>query len=338
MRLPSEGYLTGKNLTGEQIETILNRFLFRSLEPIALHTNLIDLFVAQVLRDSYLDHRRKLSNLPREEFFSKLFEVLVISSRAQKLKRLRSLRLERTLIYQLISFFLKQTSSYIRDEYQHLYHGDTEARYRMHLVERRLGASRTYLTPAIRNVDFWLSQYLAFKNCVIGKFSRFALHKTNAAIKKTRLKVDRKDLYHNMLLNVGRAIDKYDSNEGALAHYVKMWIQNAETNPDFSHELNTAFKISSAQRRKTVRRKDEGEFVVSNLSYSIENLEIEDKSQYPGFESNEELSDLCSILLKIPDAALAFLLYDIPFALSSAELLSQSKDIKQGRTWKQVTL
>jgi hypothetical protein len=323
MQLPSEGYLTNKNLTGEQIETILNRFLFRSLEPIALHTNLIDLFVSQVLRDSFLDHRRKLSNTPREVFFQKLFEVLVISSRAQKLKRLRSLRLERTLIFQLISFFLKQTQTYVQDEYDYLLSGDPEARYRMHLVEHRIGASRTFLAPAVRSVHFWLAQYLAFKDCVIGKFARFALHKTNMAIQRTKLQIERKDLYHNMILNVGRAIDKYDSNEGALAHYVKMWIQNAETNPDFSHELNTAFKISSAQRRKTVRRKDEGEFVISNLSHSIENLEIEDKSQYPGFESNEEISELCTALLKIPDARLAFLLHDIPFSLNADELAAQ---------------
>src|SRR5690606_36939465 len=71
------------------------------------------------------------------------------------------------------------------------------------------------------------------------------------------------------------AIDKYDSNKGALTSYINWWILNAQTCNTSEHEYGIAYVVPQSHRKK-IAEKSTGYL---NHSVSLDDLVNEESSK-----------------------------------------------------------
>jgi hypothetical protein len=102
-----------KNLTGEQIQQILDVFLYKALEPIVLYSTVFDHQVSYILSIVSSNRKRKVSSLDRDVIIDLLCSYLFETEGAEKFELLRKARIQRSFIHMFISRFIQKFSDYM---------------------------------------------------------------------------------------------------------------------------------------------------------------------------------------------------------------------------------
>ena len=114
------------NLTGGQIQEILDGLIYSSLAPLVTTSDVFDIQVVYLLGLTAKNKKRKLSALPREEFINNLCKTLIVEDRETKIKILTVSKIERGFVYNFVVKFLKETEDYMNLYQKYLYAVDTE--------------------------------------------------------------------------------------------------------------------------------------------------------------------------------------------------------------------
>lgn len=266
-----------KNLTGEQIQQVLDLFLYKALEPIILYTDVFDQQIAYILSVVSSNRKRKPSSLERDRIVELLCQYLFTQDRAKKFSILREARLERSFLHVFANRFLNRVTNYLSryDRYMMTDNENDALLLKMELDSDSLinGCENRQAMYAIANVSgSYLKIFYMYRTQVIDKYIKHASSEAKAYITSNGPNFDFNDVRQTILKSIMLAIDKYDSKRGALTTYINWWVLNAKTCNTSEHEYGIAYTVPQSQRKKIA------EHATGYLNHSISLDEITDDS------------------------------------------------------------
>lgn len=307
------------NYSSAQYMEVWDALLYNALDPILKCSNLADIIISDVLHFYTENHRRKVSSLDKEDTFTTIF-LFLVAPQDQKLKRLKAIKLERSILRLIISTFLDKT-----DCYQELHIAGTQYPNRkqpqllMDTIEKSLGYTKEEdLFLAINAVKFWNEQACEFKNQLLEKYTRLIVTNSQSFYDTNNSKMSLDDIIQNIFLFSSKALDKYDPGKGTLTPYIQSWMKHAK-NVSAIQEDGTAFLLPNMKRSE-----------VENVAVSLDDeeaLQVEDES------SNIDLDSIAvqrrvQLLAKVADpTGLGRVALGISEILTKEERLLQSKQV-----------
>lgn len=268
------------NLTGGQIQHVLDYLIYEALRPVVMNSCIFDLQLSHVLIHAAGNKKRKLSALPREEFLSKAANTLSESSGDVKFEYIIGLKLERGFVYNFLVNFINRVANYTTLYLEYMTCTKPEQRVyvdqQLRVVEDDVGFQREHLFPTLQNVSSWLELAYEFRNSIVMQYHKHAIKKAHQYAGMKGENFDVQDLSQNLLAAVTKAIDKYDSSQGALTSYVNFWIMNAQTyaSSEHGHEYGIAYTIPQGHRKTIAGGNSNG---ISNFSVSLDSALEEDE-------------------------------------------------------------
>lgn len=259
------------NLTGGQIESVMDTMLHDCLREIVENTDVFDVQLTYLLNMITSNKKRKPYNAEtRDRAISLLIKALSVP-RDQKMIYIQELKMERNFIY----VFLENVIKRYYTTYVELYRAfvSTQDPIRREAYSKRLNVyvkmfgaeSRSKLFVALCRLNDLLPQFMEYFHSVVADFYRLCSKQTKFYVDTNRGKLyDSKDVRQNFLRNVIVAINKYDSSRGAIVSYTKWWILNAQTCSSSEHEYGIAYTIPQTQRKKLATGED-----TTSLNFSV---------------------------------------------------------------------
>tara|TARA_B100000700_G_scaffold323244_1_gene426581 strand:- start:1166 stop:2197 length:1032 start_codon:yes stop_codon:yes gene_type:complete len=268
--------LADKNLTGEQIQQVLDLFLYKALEPIILNTDAFDVQVSYILALVSANRKRKPSSLPRDRTIELLCCFLVSENREEKFRLLREARLERSFLHAFASRFLREHSTYVSRYHKMLMvSGNTRFQIKHELdMESHLAGckDRQGLYRIVTIGEAYLEKFYESRSKVLDHYVKLSSRQAKIYIKANGSNFDFHDVRQSILKSILLAIDKYDSNKGALTSYINWWVLNAQTCGTSEHEYGIAYTIPQSHRKK-IAEKNTG---FLNYSVSLDDMVTDD--------------------------------------------------------------
>jgi hypothetical protein len=279
----------------------------------------------------FFDHRRKLSAVNKEHLGLLIYQIMVEDDKDRKWELLQKTRLERTIWFYVLKEFHERIKTYLELENTYingLMSGKSEIKLavinkQMYDIERQFGSKRSKLGPAIRWSQEYFDLYIEFKNSVIKKYVRLAYQETSKIVRYSKVLLDRKSVFDNLLLSVSKAIDKFDSSKGTLTGYIQFWFMDAKSNSRFTHEDGRAYDVSTNKRRQISDDYSKGISADTNLSYSIEkymHLRDDKESIEEEMVNHAHEKNFIKIINQVRSTRAVHLVMDIPYILNQDEL------------------
>lgn len=244
------------NLTGGQIQEVLDFFIYESLRPLLKSSDIFDIQLMYLLTNTACNKKRKLSALPREQFFTTACNALITTDPDRKHELVSQAKIERSFVYNFIVNFLKAVESY-KDVYvEFLTSSDFQKRKyfdrQLAVIEKSVSIPRSHLFPLINICTEHLEHMYRFRNRIVGQYLRHAYKQAISFCKQKGENFDFEDVYQNLLAAITKAVDKYDSSKGAITSYINFWILNAQTysNSNHGHEYGIAYTIPQMQKKQ----------------------------------------------------------------------------------------
>lgn len=264
------------NLTGEQIQIILDLFLYKALEPIVVNSTLFDNQVVYLLNLTTGNRKRKISSIERETVIELLASYLVTPNRREKFEIIKSARIERSFIHTFISRFMANNDTFLREyrEFMRMKNArgvadDLDAQ------ARQAGCTdRHAMYKIVSLVPGYLRNFYNYREVIVQHYVKMASKQASAYIESNpSMNYDFMDVRQNILKSVLVGIDKYNSDRGALTGYINWWVLNALTCGTDEHEYGIAYTIPQTQRKKLAT----GSSGEVNFSVSLDRMATDDE-------------------------------------------------------------
>ena len=314
----------GSNLTGGQIQRILDYLLYKALNPLVIHCIIVDNTLPQILINIISDRRRKISTLPFEVAVEKISVAInsLSSDRKKAFTIISELRIERNVWSSLIHKFLEY-----RTYYQGLLIDQTsEDKVRAKELEDAVGC-KSNLFSIFNHVDTFFKYYSTFKSMIISQYI-YKSHQYAHKVDNGEQEISHEDLTQSLLLSVSKGIDKYDSDSGALSSYLGYWMLNTSTSMSSSF-TNTAlaFDVPTSYRQKIAKRKT----IDTNFAESLSLLDIDQAANsVPHLEDTYIETDATNRVLQLIKAADLNGVYRLSNSIT--EFFSREEQILMGLT------
>lgn len=260
-----------KNLTGGQVQEVLDFLIVEALSPIIKNSNIFDAQVCYLLSLITRNRKRKVSALERDELSAMLCNYIASTDCNRKINILTNAKIERGFFYAFVFNFLKEVEGYVETYQTFITERDSAEHDRLLgkliSIEQSVGISRSNLLPTINMCTDFLDLTYSFRNSIISNYIRHAYKHAKAFCANKSRNFDFNDVHQNLLTAVTKAVDKYDSSKGAMTSYINFWILNAMTsNLEHGHEYGIAYTIPHTQRKALA----EGTNTEVNFSVSLE--------------------------------------------------------------------
>lgn len=327
--------MTKENLTGGQIQEIMDSFLYKALEPIVLHSNVFDSQLVYLLTAVIKNKKRRFCALDREDTINVLAQAIVTQDRVKKFELIKALKIERSFIHVFIKRFLET----YRNNFLSIYY-----MYLNDPVKRKLYKTRMmpYVTEvgcaSIQDMFVCLTQpqeplkkFYDYFASVVDQYMKLC-HTQAKHLRDTNSgnTYDYRDVVQNFMRNVVVALNKYDSSKGALTSYIKYWILNSLTCNSSEHEYGIAYTIPQNQKKVMSDNKTSVNFSTS-MDQILSHGEDEDGSLHELLSAetedldeehaiNSELRMLYLFAKRADPHGLARLYLDLPEIFTQAEL------------------
>jgi len=342
------------NLSGGQIQEVLDMLILSSLSPIVHNSKVFDTQIAYILGLVTQNKKRKLSALPREEFICILCQYLATSDTYEKVTLLEMAKIERGFLYNFVVNILKKLDGFMLVYQQSLISINPEESIRLDkrlaVMAREVGIPKDKVFVVYTQCTDYLELAYMFRNSIVNNYVRYAHKHAKIFCASKSNTFDFQDVWHNFLTAITKAIDKYDCSKGALTSYVKWWILNAQTstNSDHGHEYGIAYSIPQLQR-KGLALKDSRHSANYGISLdavmqggNAEELLKDYVTKDSGIEDHiekEEESDITAYLIKKADlkGGLARLYLDVAEYFSEKEMRKMIQVMKRQGTFTENT-
>lgn len=304
-------------LSGGQIDWILNHLLKKAIEPLAKASHFVRRLAGEIICQPFTDGRRRVSAIPKNKANCYLFAAMCSQNPTAQVTHLMSAQVERNLIHSALVNISKVVAQY-RTEVVESAKTINISTF-VQSVNMKLGGTPDNLFYALPESMYWMHEYEKLRNAIILQYENLARATTDSIVRGTVLAIDWDDMYKNMMLGVQRAIDKYSSDKGTLINYVRMWMRDAHTNPQYQHEYGNSFSVSAGERRRITNTINSGNYAVSNLSVEIDEASTSSDDMTPEkmLEDDNIGIKISHMLASMPRASYAFLNMEIPYYLSA---------------------
>ena len=270
-----------KNLTGEQIQKVMDMLLYNALEPMMLYSDIFDAQVSHVLTTVTTNRKRKLSSVPRELLTENLCAVLVRKDRQLKFKTFRECRIERSFIHCFLKKFLDSNHDFLDAYRAFLLNPTRENKTHVDNLAYVNGgcAKRADMYRIMTHARAYLDKFYSFRTSILDNYLRHSSTQAKSYVAaNSHNQLSFSDLKQSILKAMVVALDKYDSSKGALTTYINWWVLNAQT-CSADHEYGVAYTVPQSQRRRLA----EGKSNEINFSVSLDAL------KKPGDEDDRTL-------------------------------------------------
>lgn len=282
-----------KNLTGEQIQHVLDLFLYKALEPIVLYSDAFDAQVSYVLYLVSSNRKRKPSSIPRESLISLLCSFMAENDRRRKFEILREAKLERSFLHIFAKRYLERFNP-VRKEYAKFVKAKPKNRllHKNNLDSEAVRAecySREDLFCIINISNDYLAKFYEYRSLVLDHYIKLASRHAHQYIKSNGSNFEVNEVKQIILRSILLAIDKYDSNKGAFTSYINWWILNAQTSGISEHEYGIAYTIPQSHRKRLAEKTSQ----YKNYSISLDDAGTEEdpKSLHNVIPNSQNLED-----------------------------------------------
>lgn len=332
------------NLSGAQIQYILDFYLYSSLQPIILHSNVFDIQIAHMLFTAICNKKRKISALDKDKFINQTSLALCCTDKSKKFDIIKGLKLERKFVFLFIAGFLKEASSF-NALYQEWLTCSSENEFiidkKLSVIESSLGMNRGNIFVSLLQISENLEMAYTFRNSIVLNYHKLALQEAGKTVKQKGKTYSLTDLSQNILTSIIKAFDKYDSERGALTSYVKSWIQNAQTyeNTTHGHQYGVAYTIPQSQRTKIAQNKSNAVNFAISLDALIQTEDEEnnglheilvgEQSVEQKIVNEDEENVILSLVKKVDNTGIVRLYYNIDETFCKSELNQMRKTMWQ---------
>lgn len=239
-----------KNMTGEQIQKVMDFLLYQALETVMLHSDVFDAQIAIILTLTATNRKRKVSAIEKEELIGLLSTCLVTADRKLKFELFKSCRVERSFIHGFLRNVMIVNRKFLSD-YNAYILGESSMRVHLDNVSYvNLGTSRHAMWRVMTHTQSFLDKFFEFRTQVMENYMRLStMHAKSHINGSPNGQYDFNDLRQSILKAVLVALDKYDSSKGALTTYINWWVLNAQTSSS-EHEYGVAYTVPQSHKRK----------------------------------------------------------------------------------------
>lgn len=253
-----------KNLTGEQIQQIMDMFLYKALEPIIINTSAFDAQAEYLLMLIAANGKRKLSSLDREVVVELLAAYVAQTDRRKKYELIREARIERYFIHGFVKKFVTDNLEFVKSYNAYIEAPTASVRNYLNNRANIIGnCGRADFFNAVRVSNAYIKSFYDYRETIIGHYLKHSSKQAKAYVSQSHGNTDFRDLRQSILKAVITALDKYDSRKGALTSYINFWIFNAATGST-EHEYGIAYTIPQTQKKKLFEKQsNEVNFSVS---------------------------------------------------------------------------
>lgn len=318
-----------ENLTGGQIQEVMDNLLYAALEPIIKNTRIFDTQLIYLLSVVVRNKKRKISAISRERLIDMLTKAILEENPEHKLVLIRKLHLERSFISVFITRFIEKYRAPFFSLYvDYMNDSANRASYKQKMqpyVQACGCLNQSDLFLAITKSSYALEKYKNYFSKIVSQFYKLCYIMAKNLLDSNPNNYDLHDVIQNLNRKVVIALNKYDSNNGALTSYIKWWLYNSVTCGSSEHEYGIAYTIPQGHKTKNVVN-----FSISldaKLSNSDDDdLELSDIVASSTTEISEDVasSDILTRIGLVAKSAdpfgIARLTLDIPEVFTEAEL------------------
>jgi hypothetical protein len=260
------------NLTSYQYLSVLDHFLYRSVLPLIESTRFVDIFLAQILGWQTQNPKRKTSGAGRHTFSANATLFLLSDQAKQKLKILRSMRLDRAIVFETVRRWLTIVEEYEKLSVQI---ASPELLQQLQDLGEKASLRPSYsLHSTYTQVKFYYEQASGFKTMILEKYTRLCLNTAQRDYVQMGHQVELEDIIQVYLLTASKAIDKCDTDRGVLTTHIQNWLLSAKNVVKASHMQNAVRALSKGQGK--------------SVEQLIESVSLDDIPDVPAEESDSQ--------------------------------------------------
>jgi hypothetical protein len=115
------------------------------------------------------------------------------------------------------------------------------------------------------NVADALKAYDEFRAELLNGYTPLCFKEALLLNSKSSLPINIDDLVQNLKQAVLYALDRFDSEKGALTSFIQQWMRHFFQSPEFGHSVGLAFNTSHFARRQIARKTS----AIQNVGYSL---------------------------------------------------------------------
>lgn len=245
-----------KNLSGNQIESLLNYFIFKALSPI-LQTLWFKNELALILNYISKHAKHKFTNKEKVRIVSYLIDTIQVIDHSKIIELLKQSELDREFLIDILDKFCYLFDKLLKldaDFYQKLNNNNYDLKASRELnefLESFNNLPLTFLLLSGKEVKYWYDKYIEFRDLVISKYYRLAF-KFAKMTKYAKPNTDIYCLFKSLLISINTALNKYTAKKGTLTSYIQLWFKATMVNPKYDFELGRPFKLSNYGKQKMI--------------------------------------------------------------------------------------
>lgn len=285
-----------ENLTGGQIEQILDTLLYAVLKPMVFHSHVFDSQIIYALSFIAKNKKRKISTSnSREDVVDYLSRALLTDDCEEKFEYIKKAKLERSMIYVFAQNLLKHHYDHFFKLYSEFLDTGNKLRLisknKIAVIQRQVSCDkRSDLFLMLSELKEAFGFYKDYISSIVAQYLKLCSQQASFFVETNpHNSYDIKDVRQNFLNNVVTALNKYNSEQGALTSYIRFWLLNAQTCSSSDHEYGIAYKVPPQLKKKMAT--DTKNIYDSNFSVSLDSTvtdeEGEEVTLYNKIESNE---------------------------------------------------
>jgi len=244
-----------KQLSGSQVESLLDFFLFQTIEPL-LQTLWFKNELALIANSLVRDAKRKTTRNSKKDTLNFLSNIIASLDKKEIIEQLKLASLDRELLSDLADSFNQKVAILLEEE-ENFFSSlnknqyDSKSSNTILELEDYFGLSRNFLVKVGKEVKFWYDKYIQFKYLIISKYYRLAF-KCAKITKLNKPNTDVDCLFKSLILAVDTALNKYTSGKGALTSYIQLWFKSTIVNPKYDFEMGRPFRLSNYGKQKII--------------------------------------------------------------------------------------
>ena len=307
--------LISNNLSSKQIVSLLNQLINCAIEPLFNNSILARELILQALLQTQTDHRRKIS-IHNKAITTSCITYGIIHKDFNVIKMCE---LDRNILFKVVLYMEPYLREALKLEYQLARKDKQSTRLKLHNISVATGIKNNLLTVIARWCLPYLNTYLQFKERIVAKYIKYAYREATIATYNTKLFIDPKELFKNLLLAIDKAIDKFDANRGTLTSYINQWMMSAKSAPEFNHQYNVSYDLPANVRKlmeKSGISLTNMSTTINEMHHEIEDLDLSDKMSSIGGKDKTFLR----CLREIKGIKVTYLALDIPIILTDQEV------------------
>lgn len=234
-----------ENLTSYQYLSVLDHFLYKAMQPLVKNTKFVDAFLAQILGWQTQNPKRKTSGAGRQSFSANATLFFLVDDPKQKLKVLRGMRLDRSILFETIRRWLGQIPDYEELSSQ------IATPERMAKLEalRSQASMKESASLHVTYVQVYTNykEAAAFKEKILEKYTRLCVTTAQRDYVQLGHREPLDDIIQVYIMTAMKAIDKCDTERGVLTTHIQNWLLSAKNIVVGSNVQEAAKRLAKSQ-------------------------------------------------------------------------------------------